>query len=81
MLVCKRYEHFSQVYSDDSNFLIEHVEIFVGNNFSDSSQANASDQNGSTDSLDLPISREEVLKAISKLKRNKSAGSDRPTPA
>ena len=70
------YEHFSQVYSDDSNLSVEHVEAFVGNNLSGSSQANASDQNGSADSLDLPISREEVLKAISKLKRNKSAGLD-----
>ena len=70
------YDHFSQVYSENSAFSINHVETFVENNLSGNSGATASVDIETTDSLDLPISREEVIKAISKLKRNKSAGSD-----
>ena len=70
------YDHFSQVYSENSAFSINHVETFVENNLSGNSEATESVDIENTDSLDLPISRDEVIKAISKLKRNKSAGSD-----
>ena len=71
------YEHFSQVYSENSDFSLNHVEEYIENNLSNSAQiGTGNEQNVNTESLDLPISREEVLKAITKLKRNKSPGLD-----
>ena len=67
------YEHFSQVYSENSQFVIDHVETFVENNFSEEA---ASEHTSNANSLDMPISQDEVIKAISKLKRNKSPGLD-----
>ena len=70
------YEHFSQVYSENSQFVIDHVETFVENNFSGNAEEAASEHTSNANSLDMPISQDEVIKAISKLKRNKSPGLD-----
>ena len=70
-------EHFKGVYSENSEFSQDFVEQFVQNNFD---QTNGEAQNNAfhydTSSLDSAISLTEVIKAISKLKRNKSPGCD-----
>ena len=71
------HDHFSKIYSENSDYSLDHVEEFVENNFSSREpDGNFDDYNANVESLDVPISREEVLKAVSKLKRNKSPGLD-----
>lgn len=62
------FNHFKELFSENDIFVDQNVENDVnGNAFNDVNVA----------SLDIDFSIEEILKAISKLKRNKSSGDDK----
>ena len=72
------YEHFSQIYSENNGFSLNHVEEYIENNLSNSAQSGTgNEQNVNKETLDFPVSHEELLQAITKLKRNKCPGLDR----
>ena len=71
------YDHFNEIYSENSDFKIDQVDVFIENNFSrNTSNDDASVSTLSIESLDLPITNAEVMKAFLELKRNKSPGLD-----
>ena len=71
------FEHFKDVYSENSNFTQNFVEDFVSDNLSGTdSDTHIGVRNLDTSSLDAAISVNEVIKAVSHLKRNKSPGID-----
>ena len=71
------YDHFKEIYSENSDFKIDQVDAFIENNFSQNNENYAnSDSNTSMESLDSPLTNAEVMKAFFKLKRNKSPGLD-----
>ena len=71
------YDHFKEIYSENSDFKLDQVDEFIENNFSQSNENTAnSESNIHLESSDSPFTREEVIKAFLKLKRNKSPGLD-----
>ena len=71
------YDHFKEIYSENSDFLITKVYTFIENNFSQNNKKGANgESNTSMESLDSPLTNAEVMKAFLKLKRNKSPGLD-----
>ena len=75
------YDHFKEIYSENSDFKIDQVDAFIENNFSQNNENGAnSESNTSMESLDSPLTNAEVIKAFLKLKRNKSPGLDLLSP-
>ena len=71
------YDHFKEIYSENSDFKIDQVDAFIGNNFSQNIENSAnSESNTSMESLDSPLTNAEVMKAFLKLKGNQSPGLD-----
>ena len=69
------YDHFKEIYSENSDFKIDQVDAFIENNFSQNNENGANiESNTSMESLDSPLTNAEVMKAFLKLKRNKSPG-------
>ena len=71
------YDHFKEIYSENSDFKIDQVDAFIEDNFSQNNENAANrESNINLESLDSPFTNAEVSKAFLKLKRNKSPGLD-----